>query len=209
MPRPERNFPYPIVTPRFAAPCRSNEWQRLSRTDREKLGLVVRDVGEFWYNFSRCSRVLSARPTSEWLFLPLRMDFQDFCHYFTDVVVCRLVDRFLLRPSSHWREEYLYGEWAPAPPPHAPSPGNGTEARCEGRGGSQHGTTKEEGGWEAEVDKRSRCGGCINHRDTFLHNPQVELQKLLLHEGESFVFDPSALIVSSSCLRWEPESRRC
>lgn len=27
--------------------------------------------------------------------------------------------------------------------------------------------------WEREMNKRSRCGGCINHRDTFLHNPQV------------------------------------
>lgn len=86
------------------------------------------------------------------------MDFQDFCRYFTDVVVCRLVERFLLRPRSRWREEHLHGEWAPAP-----SPGNGTDTRPE-----------EERGWEAEADKRSRCGGCINHRDTFLHNPQVK-----------------------------------
>lgn len=27
--------------------------------------------------------------------------------------------------------------------------------------------------WRREMDKRSRCGGCINHRETFLHNPQV------------------------------------
>lgn len=31
-------------------PCRSPEWQRMSRTEREKMGLVVRDVGEFWYD---------------------------------------------------------------------------------------------------------------------------------------------------------------
>uniref|UniRef100_A0A3Q3GUC9 Si:dkey-19b23.13 n=1 Tax=Labrus bergylta TaxID=56723 RepID=A0A3Q3GUC9_9LABR len=90
----------------------SQQWQQMSRAEREKTGLIVRDVGEFW------------------------MDFQDFCHYFTDVVVCRLVERTLLWPRSHWREE------------------------------------REQGGWEAQVDKRSRCGGCINHRDTFLHNPQ-------------------------------------
>lgn len=96
------------------------------------------------------------------------MDFQDFCRYFTDVVVCRLVERFLLWPSSHWREEHLYGEWASAPSP---------EGRRDVRGGSQDGTTKQEGACEAEVDKRSRCGGCINHRDTFLHNPQVKLQE--------------------------------
>ncbi|XP_029696689.1 calpain-5 isoform X1 [Takifugu rubripes] len=115
----------------------SQEWQQMSRADREKAGLVVRDVGEFW------------------------MDFQDFCHYFTDVVVCRLVERFLLWPSSHWREEHLYGEWASAP---------------SFQGGSQDRTTKQAGGCEAEVDKRSRCGGCINHRDTFLHNPQFTFE---------------------------------
>uniref|UniRef100_A0A8C4GW82 Si:dkey-19b23.13 n=1 Tax=Dicentrarchus labrax TaxID=13489 RepID=A0A8C4GW82_DICLA len=86
----------------------SQQWQQMSRAEREKMGLIVRDVGEFW------------------------MDFEDFCHYFTDVVVCRLVERALLWPWSHWREVRLYGEWTP----------------------------------------RSRCGGCINHRDTFLHNPQ-------------------------------------
>lgn len=104
----------------------------------------------------------------------LRMDFQDFCHYFTDVVVCRLVERFLLRPRSHWREERLHGEWAPAPSPHAPPPGNGATERGESR--ERNSTTEEERRWEA-ADKRSRCGGCINHRDTFLHNPQVEHQK--------------------------------
>lgn len=100
------------------------------------------------------------------------MDFQDFCHYFTDVVVCRLVERFLLRPRSHWREEHLHGEWAPAPSPP-------TETRPEEGGGSpkRDRRAEEEGGWEAEVDKRSRCGGCINHRDTFLHNPQVKHRK--------------------------------
>uniref|UniRef100_A0AAQ4RUR7 Si:dkey-19b23.13 n=1 Tax=Gasterosteus aculeatus aculeatus TaxID=481459 RepID=A0AAQ4RUR7_GASAC len=90
----------------------SQQWQEMSRAEREKTGLTVRDVGEFW------------------------MDFEDFCHYFTDVVVCRLVERALLWPSSHWRE------------------------------------VRQAGGWEAQMDERSRCGGCINHRDSFLHNPQ-------------------------------------
>uniref|UniRef100_A0A3P9D3Z2 Si:dkey-19b23.13 n=1 Tax=Maylandia zebra TaxID=106582 RepID=A0A3P9D3Z2_9CICH len=88
---------------------RSEQWQQLSRAERDKMGLVVRAVGEFW------------------------MDFEDFCQHFTDVVVCRLVERTLLWPRSRWREVSCYGEW---------------------------------------LDKRSRCGGCINHRDTFLHNPQ-------------------------------------
>lgn len=146
------------------------------------------------------------------------MDFEDFCHYFTDVVVCRLVEKALLWPSSHWREVRCYGEWAPAPaspgkPPstivhgnHALSlgknngkpggtkqRGNRKEARLGeslqkgGKGGRSERdktvkkATKEDnggevGGWEAQMDKRSRCGGCINHRDTFLYNPQVTLK---------------------------------
>ncbi|KAM6894436.1 calpain-5 [Lycodopsis pacificus] len=169
----------------------SQQWQQMSRADREKTGLIVRDVGEFWMNL------------------------EDFCHYFTDVVVCRLVERALLWPSSHWREVCRYGEWARAPttagtPPstvlhsnHALSlgknntkpgvtkqRGNRKEARLgesQPKKGGEGGkcerekvvkkVTKEDdggevGGWEAQVDKRSRCGGCINHRDTFLHNPQ-------------------------------------
>ncbi|XP_034425074.1 calpain-5-like isoform X1 [Hippoglossus hippoglossus] len=168
---------------------RSQQWQQMSRAEREKMGLVVRDVGEFW------------------------MDFQDFCHYFTDVVVCRLVERALLWPSSHWREVRCYGEWAPAPntpgsPPSAVSHssyeltpgknnmkpggpeqrGNRKEARLgESQQGGRRGGRRDraakkvmededggegDGGWTAQVDKRSRCGGCINHRETFLHNPQ-------------------------------------
>ncbi|XP_034712844.1 calpain-5-like isoform X1 [Etheostoma cragini] len=169
---------------------RSQQWQQMSRAEREKMGLIVRDVGEFW------------------------MDFEDFCHYFTDVVVCWLVERAPLWPSSHWREVQCYGEWtlAPASPGTPPSTvlnsspvlslgrnrakpegtkqqGNKKEAKLgesqqkEGKGGrcEQDKTVKKEtkeddsvevGGWEAQMDKRSRCGGCINHRDTFLHNPQ-------------------------------------
>ncbi|XP_058482306.1 calpain-5-like isoform X2 [Solea solea] len=170
------------------APCRSQEWQQMSRADREKMGLNVRDVGEFW------------------------MDFEDFCHYFTDVVVCRLVERALLWPHSHWREERCHGEWAPAPTTPGSPPsiilhsnyaltlgktnikprgteqrGNRKEARLgesqqQKRGRCEQGKTvrkvvkddggERNGGWEAQTDKRSRCGGCINHRETFLHNPQ-------------------------------------
>ncbi|XP_076017479.1 calpain-5 [Genypterus blacodes] len=174
----------------------SQEWQQMARKEREKMGLVVRDVGEFW------------------------MDFEDFCQYFTDVVLCRLVEKAVLWPSSHWREVHCYGEWVPAPTaPEDPSStvlqishivtlaksnakaggtkqrGNRKEAQLGksqlegGRGGRRRGEVasklekkmiREHGndskemstGWEAEMDKRSRCGGCINHRETFLHNPQ-------------------------------------
>ncbi|XP_061619143.1 calpain-5-like isoform X2 [Phyllopteryx taeniolatus] len=117
---------------------RSQQWQQMSRAEREKMGLVVRDVGEFW------------------------MDFEDFCRYFTDVVVCRLVERAPLWRSSGWREVRRYGEWAPVPPHPSGPPSAG--------GRSEAG--RKVGGREVHVDKRSRCGGCINHKDTFLHNPQ-------------------------------------
>ncbi|XP_049424407.1 calpain-5-like [Epinephelus fuscoguttatus] len=171
---------------------RSQQWQQMSRAEREKMGLIVRDVGEFW------------------------MDFEDFCHYFTDVVVCRLVERALLWPSSHWKEVREYGEWAPAPASLGTHPstvlhqsnhtlslgknnnakpggtkqrGNRKEARlgesqqkgenggrCERDKAVKKATKEDDGGevgeWEEQMDKMSRCGGCINHRDTFLHNPQ-------------------------------------
>lgn len=58
--------------------------------------------------------------------------------------------------------------------------------------------TKEEesGSWEAQEDKRSRCGGCINHRDTFLHNPQVNLMWTSLDESNDYKHK----LVFSSCL---------
>ncbi|XP_051918360.1 calpain-5-like [Hippocampus zosterae] len=130
---------------------RSQQWQQMSRAEREKMGLVVRDVGEFW------------------------MDFEDFCGYFTDVVVCRLVERALLWPSSHWREVRCYGEWAPAPAhPGAPPPAD-RDHEDDVNGDS-----------EVQMDKRSRCGGCINHKDTFLHNPQFMFE-VRGHEEEVLV----------------------
>lgn len=182
----------------------------MSRAEREKIGLGVRDVGEFWYFFGKqnlCKKKMHIVISVALVYF-LRMEFEDFCHYFTDVVVCRLLERALLWSSYHWKEARLYGEWAPAPaPPGTPPPavlhmsnsehgaanqrGNRNEARLReshqtggegGEGGERRAAEKlteeaeggEAGGWEAQVHKRSRCGGCINHRKTFLHNPQVK-----------------------------------
>ncbi|XP_017281705.1 calpain-5 isoform X2 [Kryptolebias marmoratus] len=152
----------------------SEQWQQLSRAEREKMGLIVRDVGEFW------------------------MDFQDFCRYFTDVVVCRLVERTLLWPSSPWREVKCHGEWVLAPTPSTvlrsdtsltksqnnirPERIKQRETRQEGGRRGNHDPRQKRmsadkdikinGAQEVLMDRRSRCGGCINHRDTFLQNPQ-------------------------------------
>lgn len=32
----------------LCAPFRSQQWQQVGRGEREKMGLIVRDVGEFW-----------------------------------------------------------------------------------------------------------------------------------------------------------------
>ncbi len=54
----------------------------------------------------------------------------------------------------------------------------GKGGRCERDKAVKKATKEDEEveEWEAQMDKRSRCGGCINHRDTFLHNPQVKLE---------------------------------
>ncbi|NP_001373571.1 calpain 5-like isoform X1 [Danio rerio] len=180
----------------------SPEWQQFNRKEKEKMGLIVRDVGEFW------------------------MEFEDFCRYFTDMVVCRLAEKSLLWPQSHWREVCCHGAWTfTSGIPTFPSssyclniknqrPPSGlqwskqrpaqrrdkkeqrlSERQREGRIQGEKLTkidnaeikpkqikdrkecVKElEGGmemrWDMQIDRRTRCGGCINHRDTFLHNPQ-------------------------------------
>lgn len=166
------------------------------------------------------------------LFVSLtRMEFEDFCRYFTDMVVCRLTEQSLFWDWDHWRETHCTGEWTHAPlnstrptsslssktqkaskssqwslPTNAPR-GDRKEERLSERqlherrdhivkekkaigeqkaGPAKRGesTTKKnkdgykgkkvEESWVREMDKRSRCGGCINNKETFLHNPQVQ-----------------------------------
>lgn len=169
------------------------------------------------------------------LYIFLRMEFEDFCHYFTDMVVCRLPEKSLFWPKTHWREVRCLGAWTfiPGVPPTLSSadlpiktqvPSTGlqwskqmpTQRRDQNeqklskklKEGQTHrekmikrekqevkGRSLREGHrplkekcvekqkgveerrWEREMDKRNRCGGCINHRDTFLYNPQVNHSK--------------------------------
>uniref|UniRef100_A0A673N8J1 Calpain-5-like n=1 Tax=Sinocyclocheilus rhinocerous TaxID=307959 RepID=A0A673N8J1_9TELE len=91
----------------------SEEWKKVSKSEREKLGVTVQDDGEFWMNF------------------------EDFCHYFTDLILCRLINTSYLSIHKTWEEEVMRGSWI-----HRDDP------------------------------LRNRAGGCINHKATFLQNPQ-------------------------------------
>ncbi|KAM9728773.1 calpain-5 isoform 1-T1 [Menidia menidia] len=91
----------------------SEEWNKVSKSEREKLGVTVQDDGEFW------------------------MTFDDFCQYFTDLILCRLINTSYLSIHKTWEEEVMRGSWI-----HRQDP------------------------------LRNRSGGCINHKSTFLQNPQ-------------------------------------
>ncbi|XP_067828278.1 calpain-5-like isoform X2 [Heptranchias perlo] len=96
----------------------SEEWKQISKGERERMGVTVRDDGEFW------------------------MTFHDFSVYFTDLVVCRQINTTALSLHKTWAEATRFSEWLVCDPP-----------------------------------LQNRSGGCINNRDTFLQNPQVELNR--------------------------------
>ncbi|GAA6091194.1 calpain-5a [Tachysurus ichikawai] len=65
----------------------SEEWQRVSKSEREKLGVTVRDDGEFW------------------------MTFEDFSKHFTDLILCRLINTSYLSIHKTWEEDVKFGSW--------------------------------------------------------------------------------------------------
>jgi len=85
----------------------SEEWNKLSKSDREKLDIKVENDGEFW------------------------MSFEDFCKHFTTVTICMLVNTSLFTIHKTYHEGAQKQRW-------------------DGR----------------------TAGGCINNKETFLHNPQ-------------------------------------
>ncbi|NP_001080808.1 calpain 5 L homeolog [Xenopus laevis] len=91
----------------------SEEWQKVSKSEREKLGVTVQDDGEFW------------------------MTFEDFCKYYTDIIMCRLINTSYLSIYKTWEEAVLRSSW-----------------------------TKH------EDPLQNRSGGCLNHKSTYLQNPQ-------------------------------------
>ncbi|KAM4797409.1 calpain-5 [Rhinophrynus dorsalis] len=65
----------------------SEEWKKVSKSEREKLGVTVEDDGEFW------------------------MTFEDFCKYYTDIIMCRLINTSYLSIHKTWEESVLRGSW--------------------------------------------------------------------------------------------------
>ena len=63
-----------------------------------------------------------------------RMEFSDWCRWFTNASICRIVNTRVLSLRKTWHDATFHGGW-------------------QGR----------------------TAGGCVNNRDTFLHNPQVSV----------------------------------
>ncbi|XP_037544043.1 calpain-5 [Nematolebias whitei] len=91
----------------------SEEWAKVGDTERSNLGITVEDDGEFW------------------------MDFTDWCKFFTDADICRVINTSVISIHKTWNEVVHFGSW-----------------------------TKN------EEPLLNRCGGCANHKQTFLQNPQ-------------------------------------
>ena len=72
------------------------------------------------------------------------MPFDDFLTHFTEMSICRLINTSVFSLSKTWKETQLFGSWRLG----RGSPGDGTSY------------------------VPNRAGGCLNHPDTFLDNPQ-------------------------------------
>ncbi|XP_041663297.1 calpain-5-like [Cheilinus undulatus] len=65
----------------------SEEWKKVSKSEREKIGVTVQDDGEFW------------------------MTFDDFVANFTDLILCRLINTSYLSFHKTWEEAVMRGSW--------------------------------------------------------------------------------------------------
>lgn len=65
----------------------SEEWKKVSKSEREKIGVTVEDDGEFW------------------------MTFDDFCENFTDLVLCRLINISFFSLHKTWEESSMTSAW--------------------------------------------------------------------------------------------------
>ena len=81
-----------------------------------------------------------------------RMPFDDFLTHFSELSICRLINTSIFSLSKTWKETQFFGSWKATS---ASSTENGVEE-----------------GASFKLDLRSRAGGCLNHPETFLNNPQ-------------------------------------
>uniref|UniRef100_A0A8D3BFZ6 Calpain 5 n=1 Tax=Scophthalmus maximus TaxID=52904 RepID=A0A8D3BFZ6_SCOMX len=65
----------------------SEEWKKVSKSERERIGVTVQDDGEFWMNFD------------------------DFIANFTDIILCRLINTSYLSLHKTWDEAVMSGSW--------------------------------------------------------------------------------------------------
>ncbi|KAK7090817.1 calpain-5-like [Littorina saxatilis] len=65
----------------------SPEWDKITNSDKKKIGLVKEDDGEFW------------------------MTFEDFCGHFQRLDLCTLVNTSILSLRKTWHEGLAHGEW--------------------------------------------------------------------------------------------------
>ncbi|XP_068186420.1 calpain-5-like isoform X2 [Antennarius striatus] len=65
----------------------SEEWSKVGDMERDNLGITVADDGEFW------------------------MPFTDWCKFFTDVDVCRLINTSSISLHKTWHEVVYFGSW--------------------------------------------------------------------------------------------------
>lgn len=66
----------------------SEEWKKVSKSERERIGVTVQDDGEFW------------------------MTFDDFIANFTDLILCRLINTSYLSLHKTWEEAVMRGSWS-------------------------------------------------------------------------------------------------
>ncbi|NXM52406.1 CAN5 protein, partial [Illadopsis cleaveri] len=71
----------------------SEEWRKVSDSERKNLGLTVENDGEFW------------------------MTFEDWCKNFTDVDICRTVNTSYFSLHKTWEKEIMFGAWEKHPEP--------------------------------------------------------------------------------------------
>ncbi|XP_059155329.1 calpain-5-like isoform X2 [Physella acuta] len=65
----------------------SPEWNKISSGDRTKIGLTFEEDGEFW------------------------MTFEDYCKYFVQTCICRVVNTSMFSLAKTWHEGLAHGAW--------------------------------------------------------------------------------------------------